>query len=153
MRFRLTVLFPLLLCLGATGIHLEKLQTEDIHKLIVSNDITVLNFWATWCEPCVEEIPVFTKIQNTHKRVTIIGISMDELKIQDQVQSFARKHSMNYRVAIWTGDDFEQMVNSIDPKWDGPIPATFIFKKGRLAYSKTGPVTVEELTKELKERE
>jgi thiol-disulfide isomerase/thioredoxin len=149
MRFRPVVLIVLLLCTAATSVQLEKLGTEDIQKLIASNGTVVINFWATWCEPCVEEIPVFSRIQTTYKYVTVVGISMDELNIEDGVQSFIQKHSMNYRVAIWTGNDFDQMVNSIDPKWDGPIPATFIFKKGKLVYSKTGPVTESELVQQI----
>jgi len=151
MRFRLASLLALCLCVGATSGNLEKLDTPDIQKLISSGHTVVLNFWATWCEPCVEEIPIFSKIQNRHKDVTIVGISMDELKLVNQVQNFIQKHEMNYRVAIWTGNDFEQMVNSIDPKWDGPIPATFIFRKGKLVYSKTGPVTQTELIRKIEE--
>ena len=141
MTFRLSIVVALFFCLAATSTDLEKLSTEEIHELIASSDSLVMNFWATWCEPCVEEIPIFSKIQKNHKDVAVIGISMDELFIQD--------HSMTYRVALWTGNDFEQMVNSIDPKWDGPIPATFIFKKGKLVYSKTGPVTENEVLKKL----
>ena len=150
MRIRSHLLLTLL-CLGATSVNLEKLTTEDIHKLISSNDTLVINFWATWCEPCVEEIPIFSKIQDIHRAVAVIGISMDELNKEDQVQTFVQNHSMNYRVALWTGNDFDEMVNSIDPKWNGPIPATFIFKKGKLVYSKTGPVTELELERKISE--
>jgi thiol-disulfide isomerase/thioredoxin len=104
-----------------------------------------MNFWATWCEPCVEEIPIFAKFRKNRKNVTVIGISMDEPEKQEQVIRFIKQYKMNYRVAIWTGDNFENMVNSIDPKWNGPIPATFIFQKGKLIYSKTGPITESEL--------
>jgi len=146
---RLILTLLLLLGMGAGSPTLEKISTDEIRNLISSDDVVVFNFWATWCEPCVEEIPIFTKLQDSHKQITVIGISMDELKSEDQVQNFIKEHKMNYRVALWTGSDFEQMVNSMDPQWDGPIPATFIFRKGKLIYSKTGPVKETELLNQL----
>lgn len=70
---------------------------------------------------------------------------MDELNHEPQVQIFARKHGINYRVALREGDDFEKMVNSIDPQWIGALPATFVFKNGSRVYSKTGLITEKEL--------
>jgi thiol-disulfide isomerase/thioredoxin len=128
---------------------LEKLNNDQIRKLSSEQNILVMNFWATWCEPCVEEIPIFTKLQKSRKDITVIVISMDEPEKQELVLRFIQQHKMNYRVAIWTGDNFENMVNSIDPKWNGPIPATFIFQKGKLVYSKAGPITESELIKHL----
>jgi thiol-disulfide isomerase/thioredoxin len=138
-----------LLNTGASSPKLERLSTDEIQKLIASGNVVVLNFWATWCEPCVEEIPIFRKLQANHQEIIVIGISMDDLNIENKIQRFITEHRMNYRVAIWTGNDFEQMVDSIDPGWDGPIPATFIFRKGKLVYSRTGPVTEAELLKQL----
>jgi len=149
MLSRALIFFLLYSTLGATPQQLEKLNNEEIRKLPSEADVLVINFWATWCEPCVEEIPVLTKIQSRHKKITVIGISMDESEKENEVRRFIKEHAMGYRVALWTGDDFETMVNSIDPNWDGPIPATFIFQKGKRIYTKTGPITEAELLKHL----
>ena len=57
---------------------------------------------------------------------------------------------MNYRVALRNGEDFEKMVNSIDPQWMGALPATFVFKNGSRVYSKTGAITEKDLQNAVK---
>jgi thiol-disulfide isomerase/thioredoxin len=134
----------------SSAIRLERLNDAAIAKLPSQNEIVVLNFWATWCQPCVEEIPLFIKLQQQHPEIDVVGVSMDELDHEPQVQIFARKHGMNYRVALREGDDFEKMVNSIDPQWIGALPATFVFKNGTRVYSKTGLITEQELEQAVK---
>ncbi len=129
----------------SSGIRVQRINDAAIAKLPAEKETVVLNFWATWCQPCVEEIPLFIKFQQQHPEINVVGISMDELNHEPQVQIFARKHGMNYRVALREGDDFEKMVNSIDPQWIGALPATFVFKNGSRVYSKTGLITEKEL--------
>ena len=129
----------------SSGIRVERMKDAAIAKLPSQKESVVLNFWATWCQPCVEEIPLFIKLQKEHPEISVVGISMDELNQEAQVQSFAQNHGMNYRVALRDGEDFEKMVNSIDPQWIGALPATFVFKNGTRVYSKTGAITEKEL--------
>ena len=124
---------------------LERLNDDQVAKLGGAGEVVVLNFWATWCAPCVEELPVFVKIQNRFKHVKVIGVSMDEPDKEDKIHHFLKEHPVNYRVVLWTGKDFEKLVNSIDPEWPGPIPATFIYRDGKRIYSKVGPITETEL--------
>jgi thiol-disulfide isomerase/thioredoxin len=134
----------------SSAIRVERMNDAAIEKLPSENQMVVLNFWATWCQPCVEEIPLFIKLQKEHPEISIVGVSMDELDHEPQVQIFARKHGMNYRIALREGDDFEKMVNSIDPSWIGALPATFVFKNGTRVYSKTGLITDQELQQAVK---
>src|SRR5262245_1064098 len=135
----------LLIAACSSAIRVQRINDAAIAKLPAEKETVVLNFWATWCQPCVEEIPSFIKLQKEHPEINVVGISMDELDHEPQVQIFARKHGMNYRVALREGDDFEKMVNSIDPQWIGALPATFVFKNGTRVYSKTGLITEQEL--------
>jgi thiol-disulfide isomerase/thioredoxin len=128
---------------------LERWTTPQVLKLPQEADVVILNFWATWCVPCVEEMPIFVKVQKQHKNLKVIGISMDEPDRQTIVVHFLKQHPVNYRIGIWTGNDFEQMVNAIDSKWDGPIPATFIYQKGKRVFSKAGQITETELKRHL----
>jgi thiol-disulfide isomerase/thioredoxin len=143
------VLLLLFLCFGASSPKLQKLDDRQVAELGKSGDIVILNFWATWCAPCVEEIPVFVKIQKRFKNLKVIGVSMDELNEEQKIDQFLKEHPVNYRIALWTGNDLERMVNSIDPKWNGPIPATFIYKKGKRVYSKVGQITEAELLRNI----
>ena len=139
------VIALVLIAACSSKVQVERLNDAAIEKVPSQNQTVVLNFWATWCQPCVEEIPLFIKLQKDHPEISVIGISMDESNQQAQVQSFVQKHGMNYRVALREGDDFEKMVNSIDPQWIGALPATFVFKNGHRVYSKTGVITEQEL--------
>jgi thiol-disulfide isomerase/thioredoxin len=129
----------------SSAIKVDRINDAAIAKLPSQSKTVVINFWATWCQPCVEEIPLFIKLQKEHAEISVVGISMDELNQQSKVQSFVEQHGMNYKVALRDGDDFEKMVNSIDPQWIGALPATFVFKNGKRVYSKTGAITAEEL--------
>lgn len=129
----------------SSAVRVERINDAAIAKLPSQNKTVVLNFWATWCQPCVEEIPLFIKLQKEHPEISVVGISMDELNQETKVQSFAKSHKMNYSVYLRDGDDFEKMVNSIDPQWIGALPATFVFKNGKRVYSKTGSITEKEL--------
>jgi thiol-disulfide isomerase/thioredoxin len=132
---------------------LEKLNDNQVGKLPAGGSIVIVNFWATWCAPCVEELPIFVKLQDRMKHIQVIGVSMDEPDEEAKIHQFLKKHPVNYRVALWTGNDLEKMVNSIDPAWNGPIPATFIFQNGKRIYSKVGPITEAELLKVLPAKE
>lgn len=112
--------------------------------------VQIVNFWATWCEPCVEEIPILIRVQQKFKGVEVIGVSMDEPESEAAVKSFIATHKIPYRIVLRQGQDFEKMVNSIDPNWIGALPATFIFKNGKRVYSMVGLLNEEELLRVLR---
>ena len=63
----------------------------------------IVNFWATWCPPCLEEIPLFVQLQDEYKdrNVTFIGIAVDDA---DRVREFVRDNEINYPILIGSGD-------------------------------------------------
>ena len=65
-------------------------------------DVVVLNFWATWCQPCVKELPLLSKIQRDYaiEGVRVIGVSADETAQADQVIEFARKRKVIFPVLL-----------------------------------------------------
>lgn len=130
-----------------------RINDAGIAALPKQKQVVVVNFWATWCEPCVEEIPVLVKLQKQHPEAEFVGVSMDDatLKSEEKVHRFTRDHGMNYRVVLRDGQDFEAMVNSMDPDWMGGLPATFVFRDGKRVYSKSGPITEKELGAALSE--
>jgi thiol-disulfide isomerase/thioredoxin len=146
-NFLAVFFFAILIAACSSSRKIEKLDDSEIPKLVSQNKIVVLNFWATWCQPCVEEIPIFVKFHQQHPKIEIIGISMDEPDQLPAVDEFAKKHGMDYKVVLRVGENFENMVNSIDPSWMGALPATFVFKDDRRVFSKTGLITEQELLK------
>src|SRR5215467_13624884 len=104
------------------------LALRDPENNLVSLDsakgkVVLLNFWATWCGPCREEIPTLIALQQRYgKQVQIIGISIDT-RPPAEVQEFAEQLNMNYPIAIST-DAVEQAFGGVES-----IPATFVVNR------------------------
>ncbi len=106
--------------------------------------VVVLDFWATWCQPCIKSIPDLIEIQNSMKDVQVIGISVDVNPMQ-VVPDFIKKHKINYIVLIGTEELYE--------KYGGinAIPTTFIIdKEGRIRNKHIGVVPKDVLINEIK---
>jgi thiol-disulfide isomerase/thioredoxin len=93
--------------------------------------VIVLNFWATWCEPCREEFPDLLKLHENYrlKGLNLLLLSMDDADQVQEVKKFLREKAVNFESYIRSRGDFETFVNSIDPNWIGGIPATFVFDR------------------------
>ncbi len=76
---------------------------KDVNLADYKGKLLVLNFWATWCPPCLEEIPLFVQLQDEYKdrNVTFIGIAVDDAH---RVREFVRDNEINYPVLIGSGD-------------------------------------------------
>ena len=92
--------------------------------------ILFINVWATWCEPCVKEFPDLVKIYNANKDSTFEFLSVSvnlPSEIDAKVKPFLKEQSANFPVVIIDEKRSEQIINLINPDWDGTIPATAIF--------------------------
>lgn len=136
------ILFVICLLLKAYSAEAQvKLLTlDDLDKRILSGKDTtyVVNFWATWCAPCVAELPNFEKlnVSNFKKPVKVILVSLDfKSKLQKQVIPFVKKNNLKSEVFLLNELDQQQYIERIDKKWSGAIPATlFVNKKVRRFY-------------------
>ncbi len=106
--------------------------------------VLVLNFWATWCPPCVEEMPELASFARNHvgEEVEFLSVSSDAPSTRDTlVRPFAVEYDLPFPVYIMGVDHPAEMVEHIGIEWDGGLPATFIFNKdGRAVHSWVGPV-------------
>ncbi|TKC10291.1 TlpA family protein disulfide reductase [Pedobacter polaris] len=97
----------------------------------------VVNFWATWCRPCVEELPSFEKLQfeNKNKPLKVILMSLDfKSKLKSEVIPFVKKHKLKSEVYIINEKDQQAFIEKVDKNWSGAIPATLIAKKNRRLF-------------------
>ena len=119
----------------------KTLASEDY-----TNQVLVLDFWATWCPPCRAEIPGLIELQKTYEKqgVQVVGISLDQGEVAE-VKSFAKKYGMNYPVAI--GDEkIQQAFGGFDA-----IPVTLVIdRQGNIAHRHLGLVEKVTLENEIK---
>lgn len=101
---------------------LEAVITRDTDKL------QVINFWATWCAPCIKELPYFEAVnQNACDKVDVTLISLDfEDEFDKRVLPFVSKREIRSRVMLLDEIDYNSWIDKVDPSWSGAIPATLI---------------------------
>ncbi|MFN8282862.1 MAG: TlpA disulfide reductase family protein [Chitinophagales bacterium] len=115
--------------------------TQYESRVQQKNDtLYVVNFWATWCKPCVEELPFFEKAAQTfaQKPVKFILVSQDAKSRTAQVNDFLKKNKYTSETFILSAGNPNVWIDKIDSKWSGTIPATILYKNGTKIYFQEG---------------
>lgn len=103
-------------------------------KTADTDTVYVLNFWATWCGPCVEELPSFEKLNQAYadRKVKVILISTDfKRNVETGVKPFVRRKNLRSEVVFMDESNPNNYINLVDSTWTGAIPATLILSKGK----------------------
>jgi thiol-disulfide isomerase/thioredoxin len=113
----------------------------------------IINFWATWCKPCVEELPYFEAVNEKYKMndVEVILVSLDfPNQLHTGLKNFVQRKKIQSKVIHLNDPDHNTWIPKIDSNWDGAIPATVIYNsKKRMFYGKS--FTQDALETELKQ--
>ncbi len=108
------------------------------HLLHQKDDITyVVNYWATWCAPCIKEMPAFNKLEENYKnrKLKIILTSMDfGSNVTKKVKDFKNKHNITSEVVVLDDPDSNSWIDKVSPEWSGGIPATLIYDKDKRLF-------------------
>ncbi len=97
-----------------------------------SDKIRIFNFWATWCAPCVKEMPDFEKVNADDPSVELYFISMDDGRKPERVTNFIEKRGIEAPVYLLDDVDFNSWIDKVSEKWSGAIPATlFVTPDGK----------------------
>lgn len=138
MKYLLYLIFPLLF---SNAIQAQKVAVYDnyatLEKEILSdkNTIYIVNFWATWCAPCVKELPHFEQLNSENKKVKVVLISLDFKKeFEAKLLPFIQKKNIKSQVVLLTDKDYNTWLPSVDKDWSGSIPATLIINKGKKVF-------------------
>ncbi len=113
-----------------------------------TDTVYVINFWATWCKPCVEELPYFETFNQKYldKKVKVILISLDfKKKLESHLKPFLEKRQLTSEVLVLIDPDANTWINEINPEWSGAIPATLVYKRTKSAFFEAAFESVEEL--------
>lgn len=119
---------------AAPALTFKDLAGNDVSLAALKGKVVVVDFWATWCGPCLAEIPGYVAMQKKYEKdgLVIVGVSLDA-KGPKHVQRFVEQNGMNYAVVM--GD------NDAVSAFGGfeAIPTTFLIgRDGRILHEKTG---------------
>lgn len=135
---------------------LEVVNYEQLSQYIKQKDdvLYVVNFWATWCQPCVEELPEFMEINNEfaqHKNFEMVLVSLDNARnVESHVKPFLTEN--NIPVKCFVLDDIKKMnewIPATNPTWTGAIPATVFYKNKESKFFIEGQLSKEKLKQEI----
>jgi thiol-disulfide isomerase/thioredoxin len=123
----LALVFPVALCAQSVI-----KVTDLVKRLQAGNDTTyVLNFWATWCPPCVEELPELDQFGADHKgklKVLLVSINYKE-DLGTKLIPFLQQKNIRSEVCLLDENNFDYFPRQVDPEWNGDIPCTFVLNR------------------------
>jgi len=144
------------LAITANSQSIPKMKMADVVKTFSngSDTVYVVNFWATFCKPCVGEIPSFIDIVKKYRgqKVKLLLVSLDlPTYYPKKIADFVKKNHFNTNIAWLNETNADIFCPMIDKKWSGAIPATIIVN-GKTGYKKfvEDEMTAEQFEKELK---
>ena len=151
-------IFSLLIITGLSFMNgraqeVDEVNYKQLDQYISSrtSEIQVVNFWATWCKPCVVELLFFTNLQKTYKseKLEVVFVSLDfPEELESKVKPFILKKDLQGKVLLLDDLDANNWINQVDTSWSGAIPATLIIKDESRIFIE-GELTQEELNIEI----
>jgi thiol-disulfide isomerase/thioredoxin len=125
----------------------QVIRAADLEEKIADSDadLTVFNFWATWCGPCIKELPHFDELESNYKNVKVYLVSIDFKNQLDRVRSFVEKKELKSEVLFIDEKDPEVFMNKVSDQWTGAIPATLFVTDLGKTYFHESAFTKEEL--------
>lgn len=134
-----TVTFLWMICLGMGDVPVVRLADLEQRFAAGSDTVYVVNFWATWCKPCVAELPHFDKLSRSVKgqAVRVLLVSLDDPdELTSKVEPFIRRKGYSADVVLLDEAKPHEWIDKVDATWSGAIPATWLVhqKSGRRQF-------------------
>ena len=113
---------------------IEVIKFHQLESLIQrpTGQIRIFNFWATWCKPCLEELPYFETVTQNYdpSEVKVYLISLDfKSHLDSKLRPFINSMGIKSEVKLLDETDFNSFIDKIDPRWSGAIPVTLVLNR------------------------
>jgi thiol-disulfide isomerase/thioredoxin len=130
-------------------VEIVEINTDEIRKLVQNNGnkLRLINFWATWCGPCIIEFPEFIIIDRMYRGrdFEFISLSADKLNKKEKALEFLKKSEAANKNYIYSGSNTYDLIEAVDKDWQGALPYTLLIAPGGKILMKT-PGTIDPLT-------
>ena len=126
----------LLFCFLLNAQSIPSLNYTEIKPLLnqKGDKIYVVIFWATWCAPCIKELPYFESL-NQRKDVEVLLVSLDFPKHKEsRLLPFIKKNNLKSKLVLLDDTNENYWINDIHPNWSGALPATLIYTKKQRGF-------------------
>jgi thiol-disulfide isomerase/thioredoxin len=112
----------------------EIIKLDKLQKIInqKSDKIQIINFWATWCAPCVKELPLFEKLNAEAKEgiaITLVSMDLDLDPNPEKVYKFINRKNLQSEVLLLDEKHPDSWINKIEKDWSGALPATIVINQ------------------------
>lgn len=148
-----------LLCLNSAAGASEQLTRLDAEGLrseleALNGRVVLVNFWATWCRPCLNEIPTLMKLQSDfgEQGFTLLAVSLDDAERDDEtIKNFMDQWFRGFSTFLNTERYMDRMVSVIDPAWNEILPTTYLVSRdGSVAERIQGALTEEQFAAKIR---
>lgn len=151
------LLLPFILTVFTTACFAQDVEVIDFERLETriknqpADKAVIYNFWATWCKPCVEEMPYFEMIHKEYgpKGVEVVFVSLDFKSKLSKVETFVVNKGLKAEVVLLDAPDYNAWIDKVSPEWSGAIPATLVVKGDKQLFHE-GSFTYQTLEKFIK---
>lgn len=118
---------------ASDGITMKVYDFDGFRPFLEQHDDTlyIINFWATWCKPCVVELPYFEEVNRAYadQPVRVILVSLDfKNQVKKRLIPYVINNNIGSKVIVLHEPDANAWIDKVDPEWDGAIPATVIYR-------------------------
>ena len=129
----------------AEAVSLEKIDVNGVKDLLGKTEekYRLINFWATWCGPCVTEFSALTETDKMYRNreFDFVSISLDDFKSQEKALTFLKKKYASNKNYIFGSEKKYDLIEVVDPKWQGALPYTILVSpEGKIVYRQSGMI-------------
>lgn len=133
-------------------VEVTELTLAEVPEIIENegNKLRLINIWATWCGPCIIEFPDFIDIHRMYRNrdFEFVSISTDKVSQKEKVVEMLKKFEASNKNYWFSGEDIYQLIEAVDPEWQGALPYTMLIEPGgKIIYKTQGSIVPSELKK------